>query len=223
MTADKRLFLLVRWEVRQFFASQTNLRFLLLLPPAVFLALWPYIGSPFTPAFLAVFIGMEPQYNNILYRTPREFESLSLFPLDFSVVVLAKNLATIVLTVVLAPAFSVIIGYFSPTPIGQQEIFPAALYLLSVLFPLLTAGNHRSLHSPRRVTGVSLNDAGEAVVTIVLLAVFSLPFFVFVTLMGTPHWCLLYSAAAGFFWYRNSVRDTARRIHQQRLRLCQTA
>ena len=223
LTIDRRLSSLVRWEIRQFFANRTNLKCLLLLPPAVFLALWPYIGSPFVPVFLALFIGLEPQYSNILYRTTREFESLSLFPLDFSVVVLAKNLATVVLTVALAPLFAVIIAYFSPAEISQPEIGKAAMYLLSVVFPLLASGNHRSLHSPRRLTGVSLNDAAEAVVTIVIVAGCSLPFLVFVTLMGAPGWCLLYSAAAGVSWYRYSVRYTGQAIHQQRFRLCQAA
>ncbi len=223
LTIDGRLFFLAHWEIRQFFASRTNLKCLLLLPPAVFLALWPYVGSPFVPVFLVVFIGLEPQYDNILYRTPHEFESFSLFPLDFSVVVLAKNLATMVLTVALAALSAVIVVYFSPAQIGPPEVGKSGLYLLSVIFPLLAAGNHRSLHTPRRLTGVSLNDAAEAVVTIVIVAVCSLPFLVFVTIMVTPEWCMVYSATTGVYWYKYSVRHTAQGIHQQRLRLCRAA
>jgi hypothetical protein len=222
-TIDRRLLPLAQWEVRQFFASRTNLKCLLLIPPAVFLALWPYVASPFIPVFLAVFIGLEPQYNNILYRTPHEFESLSLFPLDFSVVVLAKNLATAVLTVALAALFAVIVANFSPAQIGWGELGKAGLYLLSVLFPLLMAGNTRSLHAPRRLTGVSLGDAAEAVVTVVIAAVCSIPFLVFVTILGMPEWCMLYAVATGAYWYTSSVRRTAQRIHLQRVRLCQAS
>ena len=92
---------LFNMEVRRFFSDRHNLKFIPLICLAVVLIVWPYIGSPFVPVVLAVFAGLESQYNNMLFRSPAEYETLSLFPVSWRHVILAKNLSTLTITVIL--------------------------------------------------------------------------------------------------------------------------
>ena len=140
---------LVAWEFRYFFLNTRQVIFLPLLLAAVLLTMWPSIGSPYVPVFLVVFLGTEREYNNTLNRWPAQLAAMILLPVDWPGAVRAKNLTTILITLVVTMCASIVVLYFAPGIPSAEHTLLALLYLLSVIFPLLSAGNARSIHSPR--------------------------------------------------------------------------
>jgi hypothetical protein len=213
---------LFRAEVRRFANNPANLKLFLLLPPAVILSLWPYTGSPFVSVFLLTFATLEPQFNNIFFRSEREFEALVVLPVDWATVILAKNLATITLTIAVAACAGGVLGYFSPLPMGPGGWREAFLYMLSVIFPLLMLGNLHSVQHPRRKVGLGLGDVAEALLMLLGMAVCSIPF---LALRGTEHpalYLLIYSALSAGLWRWGSIPRSAAAVRRERIRLCQT-
>ena len=213
---------LVALELRRFFTSAGNLRLAVLLVPAIWLALWEHTPSQFLPVFAALFIGLEPQYFNIFFRSPNEFEALSLFPVAWTDIVLAKNFATILITVICLPLVSIVVFYFSPDAIPADHFWKAGIYLASVIFPLLHFGNLQSVQHPRRRTGWQMNDLGGAFLMAVIVLILSIPFFLSVV-AGAPLLALAYAMAWGYYWLYHAVRETARRVTDSRSVLCAAA
>jgi len=201
---------LIVWEIKYFFLNPRQALFLPLLFGGVLLAMWPWIGSPYVPVMPVVVLGLEREFNNILNRWPSQYAASLLLPLDWRQAVLAKNLATILLTLLLTLVSSVVVLYFAPELPGTGHTALAALYLLSVLFPLLVAGNARSAHSPRTGEAFELDDLPEAVITAVTLGLASIPFGICWGILRSPLLALVYSAAALLYWLVVSVPRTAR-------------
>jgi hypothetical protein len=211
---------LIAVEVRRFFTLTWNLRLAVLLVPAVWLALWEHMPSPFIPIIAVLFVGLEPQYCNIMFRTPNEFEALSVMPVHWKHIVLAKNLSTVLITLLCLPIVSILVLYFSPDIVPAEHFWKTGLYLVSVIFPLLHTGNLQSLAHPRRHLGWRMDDLAGGILVTAFLAVFSLPYLLLVEAAGVPLLCLLYGGAAGYFWFRHSLKETARRITQPANALC---
>jgi hypothetical protein len=213
--------ILFKMEVKGLFLHPRGIHLIGLGLGGVFLSAWVYpVASPFLPVALTVFTGLEPQFNNILFRSPREFESLSVFPLSWKRVVLVKNVAAIVLAIVCLVIASMFLLYFSPAVPTGRDFFYAILYVATVIFPLLHLGNVNSARHPRRECGLRTADLFEALWQLVLLGLVSIPFFIFAELLELPLLCLLYSAAAAAFWYRDSIRRTAMLIEREQTALC---
>jgi ABC-2 type transport system ATP-binding protein len=127
-----------RADIRRFLSNPANLKLLLLLPVAIIGSLWPYIGSPFVPLLLMTFAGLEPQFNNILFRTNNEFEAMAVLSPDWRSVVLGKNLASIVMAIGTTLAAALVVGYFTPLTMGAEGWQDAGLFFVSVVFSLLS-------------------------------------------------------------------------------------
>ncbi len=211
---------LIGVEFRRFFSLPWNLRLVVLIIPAIWLALWGQMPSPFVPIFAALFIGLEPQYCNIFFRASNEFEALSVLPLPWEQIVLAKNLSTILITLICFPMLSILVLYFYPDITPADSIGKAGLYLGSVVFPLLHAGNLQSLQHPRRHLGWQLDDLAGGLIMACIVAVLSIPYLVLVEAAGAPVFCVLYIGAGAYFWLHRSVRETARRVTDSRGALC---
>ena len=199
-------------ELRRFFRQSRNLSVLPLSFLAVYFSLWPHVGSIFAPVCLAVFIALEPQYDNILFRTRREFEGLALFPADWAAIIRGKNLASVALTFIIFVPVSTMVVFFAPTVPTVREGLLALLYLASVSSPMLALGNLRSVQAPRRTVGWSLTDLAEAVIMLVMLVLLSVPFLVCVIILRNPLVCLLYTLGSALLLTRWSARATAREI-----------
>jgi hypothetical protein len=220
--SDKREWLFFTLEIRHFFSSGQTLKFLPLSACAVFMVLWPYIGSPFVPVIAAAVTGLEPQFCNLLFRSPHEYEALAMFPLSWERVIIAKNLATAALVLLMVVLVSLTVLYFSPVFPRLWDLADLLLYLATVVFPLIHAGNLRSVQQPRRVTGLTTTDLAEALVLLVILGLFSLPYLFLHGLPWGPALCLLYAAATVVFWIRVSVPGTAGKIRREHERICHT-
>jgi hypothetical protein len=211
---------LIHVELRRFFSFPGNLRVALLIIPAIWCALWEHTPSPFIPIFALLFIGLESQYCNIFFRTPNEFEALSLMPVSWKEIILAKNLASILITLVCLPIVTVFVLYFSPDSLPAGHFLKAGLYLVSVIFPLLHVGNLQSWGHPRRRVGWRMDDLAGGVLMGIFTAVLSLPYFLLVEVAGAPLFCVLYSLVAGYFWFSRSLQETAHRVTQRPNSLC---
>jgi hypothetical protein len=203
---------LIRWELRYFLLNPRQVLLFPLVLAGILLAMWPSIGSPFVPVFLVVFLGTEREFNNILNRWPSQHEALLLFPVRWRGVILAKNLATMLITLLVAGCASIIILYFAPETPPRAETYHALVYLPTVLFPLLAAGNARSLHSPRAGRVADLDDLPEALISVVVLGAASIPFAILWGVLESGTLTLLYSAATAVYWITVSVPRTARAV-----------
>jgi hypothetical protein len=212
----------IRAELGRFPRDPVNGKFLLLLPAGVLLSLWPYAGSPLFPLFLCVLAGLEPQFNNMLFRTPREFEAMSLLPVDWRAVVVAKNAAAVLLLFSTLIPFGAVLAYFSPLPLAPGEIGRGAAYLASIIFPLLVLGNIHSVEHPRRTVGIGPGDIAEALVMILGGAASSLPALLAAGSGIEAPAIALWTALGAILWWTWSVPRTAARIVSERTRICQT-
>lgn len=200
----------VHAEIIHFLRDPINLKFLFLVTPAVFAALWPYIGSSLVPALAATLLGLEPKFNNFLFQSPNEGEALHLFPCRWRSVVAAKNSTALALTLLFFLLFGLSIEYFSPSPAGIAEWKSGLLYLLTIVFPLLHFGNFHSVQHPRRHLGWSLGDLAEGCLFMITAGLCSIPFAIFAeTEFGTAL-CLAYGCAGAVFWWKVSLPRTVR-------------
>lgn len=215
---DRALF---EMELKGLFLHRRGIHFIPLAFAGIFLSAWVYpVASPFVPVVLVVFTALEPQFNNILFRTPREFESMSVYPLSWERVVLIKNAAAITLTSGCLVIGSMIMLYFSPAVPTGRDVLYAVLYVATVLFPLLHLGNVNSVLHPRRESGLRIVDLVEALWQDVALGLVSIPFLLIMGLLDSPILCLAYAAALAASWYYHSTRRTAELIGRHQSTLC---
>jgi hypothetical protein len=208
-------------ELRHFFRDARNLVWIPLSLVSIFVALWPYIGSPMVPVCLVVWFGLDRQYSNILFSSPHEVRALALFPPRWRELVLGKNLAAILLTAFVFAFVSIVTLYFSPRIISFSEIAMAVLYGASVEFPLLALGNLRSIQSPRPRGGLITSDMVEGCITLVLAGVCSIPYAVFVLALEEPLLCLLYALGTVWLWALLSRTYIVPRVQARQIPLCE--
>lgn len=226
MTAMKhrpQKWFLLKLELQEFFVHRRSLHFVPLAMCGVFLSAWIYpVGSPFVPVVLVVVVGLELQFNNIFYRSPMELDAMSLFPISWREIILIKNVATILLLLMLCVLSSMTFLYFSPERITLSHVTESLMYLSTIVFPLLQFGNTQSVRRPRRESGLQINDFIEAVWTLINVAFLSAPFFIFRDMVGMSELSFVYAALTWFLWYRFSLPRTADRIQQEIATICST-
>jgi hypothetical protein len=211
---------IIRAEIRRFFTEPRSLIALPVLLLAAFVALWPHLPTWFTPVLMGVYIILEPSFNNILFRSPREFEGLAVAPVRWSTVVISKNCGSMILAVIVLFALSVPTAYMLPDPLTVSQLGEALELFLATLPAMLITGNLRSVQTPRRYAGTSLGDAAEAVITLVILGVATLPFLLLREISATWWAWLMYIAVTAALWLLHSVPATARAIQNHSTRLC---
>ena len=172
------------------------------------------------PVLIVVLSGLELQFNNILFRTSREFETLVMFPISWRHVVVAKNLAAIVLMILFLILVSMALLYFYPDSLSLGRVGNVGIYSWTILFPLIHVGNMRSIQNPRRESGLRFTDFIEALWMTGTVAIISIPYFLFMRLMDLPILCFAYGIATLFFWYCVSVPKAATLIGKETIKLC---
>jgi hypothetical protein len=212
--------ILMAEEIRQFFLHPRSLHFVPLTMAGVILVLWPYFKSPFVSVLIVLFAGLEPQFNNILFGTPLEFEALSILPIELQRVVKAKNVATLLLFLIMFPIVAATLLYFSPSVVTLKRIGEVGLYVLTVIFPLMHVGNARSVQNPRRKSGWLIDDVAGMVELLITMAILSIPYVIFVEVMETPALCIVYFIATVVFWWRYSIQKTAELIQSKKIEIC---
>ncbi|HTK81215.1 MAG TPA: hypothetical protein VL633_02905 [Bacteroidota bacterium] len=213
--------LFVRLEFMQYFRHRRSLHVVSLLPLGVFLMSWVYpVASPYAPVLIVLIIGLELQFNNIFYRTENELEALSQFPISWERLILAKNIAAILLALLLFTLLSMFLFFFSPDAISPGHIGDALLYLSTIIFPIIHFGNEQSIQRPRRQSGLLLDDLIAALWMIVSLFLVSIPAFIFMGVVHLPILCLAYSAATVTYWLKVSLPKTAQRIENEYTLIC---
>jgi hypothetical protein len=215
--------LIFRLEIRHLCSHTRRWHFVLLLLFGVFFvpAIYPD-ASPFVPIIFVVFSGLELQYDNLLFRTGNELEAYLLLPVSWERVVIAKNLAAVVLTIIIFLITSMSLLYFSPTTIILTDLKDALLYLSTIIFPLIHFGNTQSVRNPRRISGLQINDLVEAIWMLLNVLILSAPYYLIIKLIEMPILCLVYSVITILIWRHRSVGKTAEYIKKNQYKLCQT-
>jgi hypothetical protein len=212
---------LLETELRGFVRHKRSAHLVPLLVAGVVLSVWIYpVGPPFVPVVIVVAAGLELEFNNIFFRTPNEVKAMLMFPIPAVRIILAKNIATLLLALGVAAAASMALLYFSPAHIGPGQLASVAFYLPSVLFSLLVIGNERSIRNPRPRCGLQMNDLLETIWMLVYLGLVSIPFFFCSAVVDLPVLGLAYGIATALYWYRISIPRTAARYEHERSNLC---
>ncbi len=206
---------LVSLELRGAAGPDHLVRMLPLAVLAPFVSLWPHIGSPFAAALVAAFLALEPFYNNTLSTWQGQLTAYALLPAEWTEYLRAKNAATLILTCGVVSCCVVLTAFIQPSPPATEDFFHCALYVLSVVFPLLAAGNSISWQQPRARSGWGLEDAAAGLVMLVLLGVVSIPYLLLSTMEQGELLLLVYTPAAAAVWWFKALPHAANRIHKQ--------
>jgi hypothetical protein len=143
---------------------------------------------------------IEPQLNNIFYRSSAEMEALTLLPVRWKTVVLAKNLASIALSIAFALLLTVILAYATPFAFGLSGQRDVALCLSTAIFPLLAIGNSRSLKSPRPESGWTYRDLNESLWMIGIVVIVTAPYQLFIKMDLNVAFVLVYALLTWAYW-----------------------
>jgi hypothetical protein len=133
-------------------------------------------------------------------------------------VLLAKNAATLTISLASFLAIAAAAAPFFHQPPGARDLLHALLHLGTLMFPLLVVGNMRSLQDARPDPGWQVSDLTEAFGMLVTATVLSLPFWIAAAVSTSLLPVLLIAAAGAALWMLRSLPATARHIRQQRFR-----
>lgn len=206
---------LIGLEIRGAAATGHLIRVLPLAVLTPFVSLWPQFGSPFIPAMVAAFLALEPSYNNTVNTWPGQLTAYGVLPADWIRYLRAKNCATALITLGVVSVFMILTAYMQPVTPGAGEASACALYLLSVLFPMLAIGNVVSWQQPRARIGWGLEDAAAGLVMLLILGLVSLPYALLSTLEQHEIFLVLYSGMAAAIWWYKAIPRAADRIHER--------
>lgn len=206
---------LIGLEIRGAASTGHLIRVLPLAVLTPFVSLWPQFGSPFIPALVAAFLSLEPFYNNTLNTWPGQLTAYGLLPADWIVYLRAKNCATALITLGVVSLFMLLTAFMQPVAPNSGEATACALYLLSILFPLLAIGNVVSWQQPRARIGWGLEDAAADLVMLLILGLVSLPYALLSTLEQNEVPLLIYSGMAAVIWWHEAIPRAAKSIHER--------
>ncbi len=207
-------------ELAEFLLAPRRLHLLPVLGAGIVAVSLEFPAPPLIAAVVVALAALEPQFNNILFRTRSELQAMSLLPAPAHAVLAAKNVATIVLSVAVTLFSASVLAFFSGTPPTAGQAGDAALYLSTLLFPLLLAGNTRSMQYPRRMSGWRTDDLVEGTGFLALLAVLSLPWLILVGALEQRLLCAAYAGMIGFLWWTRGLPFAAQRLERTRTLLC---
>jgi hypothetical protein len=211
MTFGRREELIARADLRHCFSLRRVPVFAALAAAGILLIVQRGDLPPLIVVCATALCALERQFNAIFSRTPGELSALTLLPVDWEGVVIAKNLATLAALPATALALASVMLYFSPRPADLAGAVDALEYVWSLFFTLLVIGNLRSSQDPRPAPGEIRNAFIQAGGMILILIVCSLPYIFFHVLGGNSAGAILTGLAGGIYWFRHSIPATARR------------
>jgi hypothetical protein len=206
---------LVALEIRGAARALQVVRLVLLGIAAPLLSLWPYIGSPYVPSFAAAFLVLEPLYNTMLFIWPNQLTGYAVLPVRWESYLRAKGIAAVLITLAVAALFVTATAYMQPAPPTAHELAGCLLYLLSVMFPLLSVGTVVSRQQPRPATGIGLEDIAAGLVMLFLLGVASLPYVLVHAVPWGSYLLIAYTILAAIIWWFSMLPWSARHIQEE--------
>jgi len=211
-----RLRLLCRLEILSFFRHRRSLHVVAMIPLSMFLSTWfGSTVSPWVPMVIVFFAVLEPQFDNILFGCANEFEVLWIMPTPWREVLMAKNIATLIIGAILFVPLASIMWYFSPSHDTITGFLESMLWFGTVLPAMLASGNIQSIRAPRRESGFRLPDAIELCWILVSLAIMSVPYAVMTMMLNMQWLCIVYAIAAWWWYLTRSVPRAVRLLDLQ--------
>jgi hypothetical protein len=188
------------------------------LPFSIALSLWPHVGSLFLPAVLGTLLMTARRITNTLFHQEQEFLQLQVLAVNWTRVVVTKNLATMMVWLGTCTVLCVPNMYFAVQPPGSADVAGFGLYTATIIFPLLIFGNSRSIESPQRSASSGFPELAGSVLALIALAIVSVPYLVLSALDAPWFLATLYAVATAVLWRRGSVPRTAGYIQQHAVR-----
>ena len=214
MTFGRQERLILSMDLRRCFSAPRIPVLAILACAGVLLAVQRSDLPPLVAIWIVALSGLDGQFNNILYRSPSELEALSLLPVSWRGIVVAKNFAAICAALLLAAIIAMAILYFAPRQPDPGQFADAALYVWTVIFPLLIIGNLRSVQEPKKETGGTGDALIQAGGMAVLVIICSFPYVILYTLTDDIPVTIAYGGVMAAAWLGRSVPRTAARAEQ---------
>jgi hypothetical protein len=192
-------------------------QFLLIVPIVLAVvpgSLLPYIADAILPAAAATLFVLAPLFTDLFGRSAEELSTFQLFPSAWEEILLAKNIAAATVTLILGALSTLTVWTFGLEPPGADAIARACLYWMTLIFPLLSAGNFWSVLE-RRGPRDTLDSVADRCVFLVLGAVLSIPYGVFVHAASLSLLCVPFTALSAAAWWWSIVR--AARLLRERI------
>lgn len=151
-----------------------------------------------------------------LTRTSEEFRGYSVLGIQYNKLILAKNISsiTVVLLLGVAPNVSLAAILFQ---LPFSSVIDVLIYLGSVIFLLLIAGNFLSILFPRVDSFSQFALLGLLYMTAVLLS--SLPYFVFKVILRSNSSCFIIAALSFITWYFVAIPKSAELLKRRKYTL----
>ncbi len=212
---DRHLFW---YELRSIPAEGRWMLLFPLVPISVAFSLWPHVESVFVPAVISTLLVTARRVTNTLFHQEQEFLLLQVLGVNWTRVIVTKNLATLVMWLGTCTLFSIPNMYFAVNPPGPADVAGLGLYTATVAFPMLIFGNSRSLESPQRSVTGGFPELAGAGLALVALGIASIPYLLLSALEAPWFLAVLYAAGTGVLWRKCSVPRTAGQIRNHAAR-----
>jgi len=220
----KRMLQLLKYDL-QFVSWQNHIARFGVFSIPVFLMAWSGSDAAMSLFYIVLlaFLGLENIYTNIFFRVPNELDVYTLLPLSYKQLILAKNIAAIIVTLPALLVVGVVILYFSLSVPSLDQLYHAMLYVVTSLFLLLHCGNVLSLKYPRRDVQLNFDVLTHLVFQLMAVAVSSVPYIVLKGIFDSDALCFIFAIASGIWWYFFSVPWTARMFVKKKFHILETA
>lgn len=174
-------------------------------------------------SFLLVVLGLENVYTNIFYRVPNEMDAFAVLPLSVRQLILAKNIAAVIITLPTLLVVGIIILYFALSAPSLDQLCHTMLYVVTSIFVLLHCGNRLSLWYPRREVRLNFDVLTHLVFQMMAVAVSSIPYLILNGVLDSDVLCLAFAITTGMWWYFYSIPWTAKMFLEKRYQILEIA
>jgi hypothetical protein len=220
----RRTLELLKYDL-QFISWQNHLgRFAVFSIPAL-LVVWSGsdVARSLACSVVLVFLGLENVYTNIFYRVPNEMDAFAVLPLSVRQLILAKNIAAVIITLPTLLVVGIIILYFALSAPSLDQLCHTMLYVVTSIFLLLHCGNRLSLWYPRREVRLDFDVLTHLVFQLMAVAVSSIPYIILHGVFGSDVLCLAFAVGSGIWWYFFSVPWAAKMFAEKRYHILEIA
>jgi hypothetical protein len=185
---------------------------------AVIIFMWSYPVrlDPLFYIFVLGFASLEGTYMNAFFRLPNELERMILFPISWQMILVAKAISTLVLTLPFLLMSGILVSYAAVGLPPIQILWDGLLLLLSASFSMVSLGHMLSIQYPRRKVFFNFDEAPYFLFQIVTLGVSCVPYLILKAVFGSDVACLLFAVQGWFVWYFMVVPRLADRMQQER-------
>ena len=204
--------LILRLEVRRFFAEARHLALVPIILACLPAALAWQVSSPLIAAGAVGVILAERWIMDMFDQKGREFVKLSIYPVSWESVVLGKEVVAIVVAVGGGITAAVIYAWFHSSPPTWAEALRGLVAYLCVLVPVVHVGGSASVTELQQPFHTPLDAVVRAVMCLIAAAISGIPVLLLLSLSDSLLPLGLYLGLLCTLWLASGIRMVADKI-----------